>query len=219
MPSLVDLRMMPKICCTRMGASPSDGSSSRGAAGRDMSARPMASICCSPPDSVPPFWTARSRRRGNRAKTCVDVSRRRRRAVRVKPPIWRFSRTVRREKMRRPSGACPMPAPDESVGRRPRDVPALELDRSDPRMEQPADGLERRGLARAVRADERHDLALHGPRGRCPGGRGSCRSRCARRSAAAGCPGRPRPRPLAVRGGRSGGGLGRQALTSPAVPR
>jgi hypothetical protein len=29
-----------------------------------MMARPIASICCSPPDSVPPFWPARSRRRG-----------------------------------------------------------------------------------------------------------------------------------------------------------
>ena len=48
--------MSEKICCTRMGARPSDGSSSSSRRGRDMSARPMASICCSPPDSEPPFW-------------------------------------------------------------------------------------------------------------------------------------------------------------------
>ena len=49
--------------------------------------------------------------------------------LRVNPPIWRFSRTVRREKMRRPSGAWPMPALDELVGRDVRDVAPLELDR------------------------------------------------------------------------------------------
>ena len=44
---------MSKISCTIMGASPSDGSSSMRRRGRAISARPMASICCSPPDMVP----------------------------------------------------------------------------------------------------------------------------------------------------------------------
>jgi hypothetical protein len=48
------------------GDSPIDGSSIRRRRGRAMSARPIASICCSPPDSVPPSWPARSPRRGNR---------------------------------------------------------------------------------------------------------------------------------------------------------
>ena len=39
------------------------------AIGRALMARPMASICCSPPDIVPAFWADRSFRRGNRAKT------------------------------------------------------------------------------------------------------------------------------------------------------
>ncbi len=39
----------PTIC----GASPSEGSSSSSSFGSDISARPMASICCSPPDSSP----------------------------------------------------------------------------------------------------------------------------------------------------------------------
>ena len=81
-------------------------------------------------------------------------------AGRVKPPIWRFSRTVSREKIRRPSGAWPMPGLDELVGGRLRDVLAVERDRALARVEQAADRLERGRLAGAVRPDQRHDLAL-----------------------------------------------------------
>jgi hypothetical protein len=42
--------MMPKMLSTSMGASPSDGSSSSINRGRAISARPIASICCSPPE-------------------------------------------------------------------------------------------------------------------------------------------------------------------------
>src|SRR5262252_7277337 len=52
-------------CCTTTGASPADGSSSRRSRGSDIKARPIAHICCSPPDSVPASWLLRSRRRGN----------------------------------------------------------------------------------------------------------------------------------------------------------
>jgi hypothetical protein len=38
---------------TRSGDSPMDGSSSTSIRGRDMRARPIASICCWPPESVP----------------------------------------------------------------------------------------------------------------------------------------------------------------------
>ena len=65
MPLALISRMIAKICWTRIGARPSDGSSSSRTVGRVISARPMASICCSPPDSVPPFWLARSLSRGN----------------------------------------------------------------------------------------------------------------------------------------------------------
>ena len=47
------------------GASPSSGSSSRISPGLAASARPMASICCWPPDSVRAGWRARSERIGN----------------------------------------------------------------------------------------------------------------------------------------------------------
>jgi hypothetical protein len=39
-----------KISSTSIGASPSDGSSSSMTRGLDISARPMTSICCSPPE-------------------------------------------------------------------------------------------------------------------------------------------------------------------------
>src|SRR5262249_16722400 len=42
-----------KICSTRRGASPMEGSSSSTSLGRAISARPIASICCWPPDSAP----------------------------------------------------------------------------------------------------------------------------------------------------------------------
>ena len=40
----------PKTCCTTTGARPADGSSSSSSLGSDISARPIAHICCSPPD-------------------------------------------------------------------------------------------------------------------------------------------------------------------------
>jgi len=44
---------LSKISVTNFGDSPSDGSSSRMSRGDVMSARAMATICCSPPDIVP----------------------------------------------------------------------------------------------------------------------------------------------------------------------
>ena len=42
--------MISKISSTMIGASPIEGSSSRTRVGRVISARPMATICCSPPE-------------------------------------------------------------------------------------------------------------------------------------------------------------------------
>ena len=69
MPSLWMLRMMSKISCTSRGDRPMEGSSSISMEALLMSARPMASICCSPPDMVPASCLRRSFRRGNRANT------------------------------------------------------------------------------------------------------------------------------------------------------
>ena len=43
---------MPKISSTSIGARPRDGSSNMTSLGCDMSARPITSICCSPPEQV-----------------------------------------------------------------------------------------------------------------------------------------------------------------------
>ena len=51
--------MISAICSTMLGCTPSDGSSRRNSRGRAQMARPSASICCSPPDSVPPACVRR----------------------------------------------------------------------------------------------------------------------------------------------------------------
>ena len=96
--------MMLKIVSTRRGERPSDGSSSISALGRAINARPIASICCSPPDSVPAIWRCRSFTRGNSVYTRSMSSTIAARSRRVYAPMIRLSRTVRREKRRLPSG-------------------------------------------------------------------------------------------------------------------
>ena len=51
-------------------AQPSDGSSISETRGRDISARATASICCSPPDSVPASCSRHSSRGGKRVYIC-----------------------------------------------------------------------------------------------------------------------------------------------------
>jgi hypothetical protein len=65
--------MVVMTSATIWGANPSDGSSSRSTRGFDMSARPMASICCSPPESEPAIRFWRSARRGNSAHAVSSV--------------------------------------------------------------------------------------------------------------------------------------------------
>ena len=64
MPSACRLFIMENISLTSMGERPMLGSSSSSIFGSVMSARPMASICCSPPESVPASCRVRSARRG-----------------------------------------------------------------------------------------------------------------------------------------------------------
>ena len=68
--------MASKICRTISGARPSDGSSSSSRRGRLISARPIASICCSPPDSVPPRWVMRSLQAREQREDALEVARR-----------------------------------------------------------------------------------------------------------------------------------------------
>src|SRR5439155_1105911 len=75
--------MVWKMSLTINGARPSEGSSSIKSLGSVMSARPIASICCSPPDSVPAVCDMRSRKRGKSVKTRSRLSARRAFAARV----------------------------------------------------------------------------------------------------------------------------------------
>src|SRR5260370_61452 len=89
------------------GARPSVASSRMSRRGLVTRARPMASICCSPPDSWLPMLEARSRRRGNSGNTRSGVQGW---AAPGLPELrWatkavRCSRTVRLGKHWRPSG-------------------------------------------------------------------------------------------------------------------
>ena len=67
-PRLLRERMVSNSSCTSVGARPSEGSSNMMSSGRLIRQRPIASICCSPPDMVPATCRRRSARRGNRAK-------------------------------------------------------------------------------------------------------------------------------------------------------
>ena len=58
-----------KMVFTSSGAMPSEGSSSMRNLGLLISARPIASICCSPPERVPEIWRSRSFKRGKMLKT------------------------------------------------------------------------------------------------------------------------------------------------------
>ena len=69
MPCWLISLMIEKICAMSFGASPIDGSSRSSSLGRAISARPIASICCSPPDIVPAAWLTRSLSRGNNVNT------------------------------------------------------------------------------------------------------------------------------------------------------
>ncbi|MOA24091.1 hypothetical protein D3C78_1447530 [compost metagenome] len=108
MPLFASSRRVWKICLTTIGASPRDGSSSSSSFGRLISARAMASICCSPPDMVMARWLRRSLRRGNRSNMrCMSSWAWSMPMGMV--PISRFSSTLMSGNTRRPSGDWAMP--------------------------------------------------------------------------------------------------------------
>src|SRR6218665_2940702 len=101
-----------RICCTTMGARPMNGSSNSSRRGADIKARPMATICCSPPDKVPVRCRRRSASRGNRSYT---YSKRLRTAAALRPcslmlPSSRLSYTVMGANTCRPSGTSASPS-------------------------------------------------------------------------------------------------------------
>ena len=105
-------RTVLKTLRARIGDSPSDGSSSMRTFGSDIRARPIASICCSPPESVPASCIRRSASLGNSLNTPALRSLTSRGCDRTRyPPRLRFSSTVRMLKMRLPSGTWLNPMP------------------------------------------------------------------------------------------------------------
>src|SRR6185312_7948839 len=102
-----------------LGARPSEGSSISSTRGLPISARPIASICCSPPDRCAAICLARSCSRGNMLKTvssvhgaCLPLSG-------LRAATLRFSRTVRLLKTRRPCGTSATPRAATISGERP----------------------------------------------------------------------------------------------------
>src|ERR1700677_3227433 len=98
--------MVRPICWMMTGARPSVGSSSIKNRAPVLKIRAMASICCSPPESLPPQLLRRSFRFGNSVKM----------RSRSSPPVAairggniRFSRTLRLAKMPRSSGQIATP--------------------------------------------------------------------------------------------------------------
>ncbi len=59
-PASLTCLMISKLRSTSRGASPIEGSSISSSFGCDIRARPIATICCSPPESVPASWERRS---------------------------------------------------------------------------------------------------------------------------------------------------------------
>ncbi len=141
----------------------------------------MASICCSPPDSRPAACRLRSARRGNSVKTrsrasavCAGPRR-----PRPRPPLRRFSSTVRPAKTRRPSGTWTTTRPYGGDG-----VTAVQDgtavadpaggDRAAVQAERARHGTQQRALAGAVGAEQRdHAAVRHGQGHIAEGGDGT----------------------------------------------
>ncbi len=152
---------------TILGARPSDGSSSSSTRGAVIRARAMTRICRSPPDSVAASCRRRSPSTG---KLLVDARPAPRPAGRRSPQqqgrARRFSSTVSSVMTPWPSGTCATPARAMSSGlRRARLAPSSRI-RPEPRPDQPGDGAQQRGLARAVGAEHGGDRAGLAPRAR-----------------------------------------------------
>src|ERR1035437_6409198 len=109
-PLSLSLRMVAITSATICGARPSDGSSISSTRGLPISARPIASICCSPPDRWAAIWLLRSASPGNMPNPVSVVQG----ACRLpasgrRAATTRCARTVRLLKMWRPCGTRATP--------------------------------------------------------------------------------------------------------------
>src|SRR5664279_1329461 len=96
-------------CCASTGARPSESSSIMRTTGSCINPRPMANICCSPPERVDDLCLRRSFKRGNVSYTRSRLSFCRLRARCEYAPISRFSSTDISGKSCRPSGTKTRP--------------------------------------------------------------------------------------------------------------
>ena len=111
--------MMTAISSTTTGAKPIDGSSIRRSLGCAIKALPIASICCSPPESVFANLRRRSSNLGNRSKIEARSELTVSWSFRRYAPVRRFSSTVRSGKTLRPSGTWAIPFATMTSGGRP----------------------------------------------------------------------------------------------------
>ena len=174
-----------------VGARPSDSSSIISSRGCSMNAMPSVSICCWPPERLPAGSSSRSRRTGNSSSTCSVALATRALSLRCSQPASRrFSATVSDGNTPWPPGTMHDAAARDLVRRRVRHVAAVEDDRAVGRLDEAGDRLQQRRLARAVRAEQRDDLALvdlEVRRRTAPARCRSARRRCGRAAAS------PRP--------------------------
>ncbi len=115
MPCLLISTTISKICSTKIGARPIDGSSSSSSFGRAISARPIAHICCSPPDIVPAFCVLRSASRGNSVEDAVEVLLQARLVLALERAHLEVLEHGHAREELRPSGDWAMPVRDDLV--------------------------------------------------------------------------------------------------------
>ena len=125
-PCALRVPIVRPICSMMTGASPSVGSSSSNSRAPVRRMRPIASICCSPPESLVPWLRSRSRRLGNSSKM----------RSRSSPPgrtcggSSRFSLTSRLAKMPRSSGQKAIP--QRAIASEGRPISSLPSKRTEP---------------------------------------------------------------------------------------
>ena len=144
--------MIRQISRTISGASPSVASSRISTSGLVDNARPIASICCSPPESCWPPWLRRSARRGN-------VARMRSSGHSLRPVVpgraatSRFSRTERFGKIARPSGNIGDAGARNAIRKHP-EVAAANPDAAARRTHVAHDRADQRRLAHPVASEQ-----------------------------------------------------------------
>ena len=146
-PSATSDFSIASTCCTITGARPSVGSSITSSRGLSSSARAIASICCSPPESSAPPFDLRSARRGNVAVGALDGPRALARSRRQPEMLVHGQRRPDPAPLRHVADA----EPRDPVRRQPDQLLAQEADAAR-RAHQARDRVAERGLAHAVSA-------------------------------------------------------------------